>query len=96
MSLPRRDADIDSAAYRQSLSPACRRYHDDPDGTLHSSSERHLPNLALARDSGKAVFTVDYALDADDIDWVTDTARQQGFIPFVGSRALDRFQPPHD
>ncbi len=94
--LPLRDADIGSAAYRQSLSAACRRYHDNPDGTLHSSSERYLPNLALVRDSGKAVFTVDYALDADDIAWVTDMARRQGFIPFVGSRALDRFQVPHD
>lgn len=95
--LPRRDADIGSAAYRQSLSPACRRYHDDhPDGTLHASSERYLPNLSRARDSGKAVFTVDYALDADDIAWVTDTARRQGFVPFIGSRALDRFQAAHD
>ena len=90
--LPRTEADIDTEAYRESLSAACRRQFDTfPDGTLHSSSDVYLPDLLFARDQGLAVFTVDYALSAENIAWIMQTARSYGFVPFAGARSLDRY-----
>ncbi len=90
--LPRTEADIDTEAYRESLSPACRRQFDDyPDGTLHSSSDVYLSDLLLAQDQGLVVLTVDYALDAENIAWIVETAQSYDFVPFVGARALDRY-----
>jgi len=94
--LPRTEAQVDTPAYRQSLSPACRRaYDDDPEGTLHMSSEEYLEYLRLAQSRGVIIFSVDYALQEDNIAWVYREARRLGFIPFVGSRALDRFVEPY-
>jgi cysteinyl-tRNA synthetase len=93
--LPRSEDDVDTAAYRNSLSKACRRQYDQyPEGTLHVSSEEYLRDLRLAQGRGLVIFTVDYALDADNIAWVYGTSRSLGFTPFVGSRALDRFVAP--
>jgi cysteinyl-tRNA synthetase len=92
--LPRTDADIETDAYVDSLSEGCRRQHDEfPDSTLHVSSEEYLVQLEVATARGLPVFTVDYALDPENADWVYQTSRSLGFVPFVSSRALDRFVP---
>jgi cysteinyl-tRNA synthetase len=93
--LPRTEADIDSKAYRDSLSRACRRTYDrDPDGTLHTSSEAYLHDLILARDKGMLIFTADYCLAPENVAWVYETSRGLGFVPFAGSRALDHYVEP--
>lgn len=93
--LPRTEAELESEAYRSSLSRVCRRIHDrDPDSTLHVSSEEYLHNLTLARDKGVPILTVDYALAPENVAWVYETSRSLGFVPFVGSRALDRYIDP--
>ena len=93
--LPRTDAEVDTEVYRQSLSPPCRRYFDsDPEGTLHVSSEEYLRYLALAQRKGVPIFTVDYALEPENVAWVYETSRALGFVPFVSNRALDRYVEP--
>ncbi len=93
--LPRTEADLDSEAYRSSLSRACRRVYDRyPDSTLHVSSEEYLYYLSLARDRGVPILTVDYALEPENVAWAYETSRGLGFVPFVGSRALDRYVDP--
>ncbi|MEJ2607511.1 MAG: endo alpha-1,4 polygalactosaminidase [Anaerolineales bacterium] len=90
--LPRTADEIDTRAYRESLSTACRRQYDDyPDGTLHGSSEEYLEELSFARSQGLVVFSVDYALEVENIIWILQTSRSYGFVPFVGARALDRY-----
>lgn len=93
--LPRLETDIDTQAYYQSLSRDCQNQYDEyPDSTLHVSSEEYLYYLNLARQKGLTIFTVDYALESDNIDWVYQTSRDLGFIPFVSNRYLDQFVPP--
>ena len=93
--LPRTEADLDSDAYRKSLSRACRRIYDRyPDSTLHTSSEAYLYYLILARNKGVPVFTVDYALAPENVAWIYETSRALGFVPFASSRALDRYLDP--
>lgn len=93
--LPRRRADVESEPYVASLTPGCRRLHDDfPESTLHMSSEEYLEYLTMARDAGLTVFTVDYSLDPQNVTWLVKTSRAMGFVPFVGSRALDAYVPP--
>jgi cysteinyl-tRNA synthetase len=92
--LPRTEAAVDTAAYRDSLSPEClRQYEEYPESTLHVSSEAYLDDLAAAKNKGLLIFTVDYALDSDNAAWVYQTSRGLGFVPFVGNRALDSFIP---
>jgi len=94
--LPRTDAEIDTTAYRDSLSPECREvYENFPDSTLHVSSEEYLHYLTLAHDKGVTIFTVDYAMKPDHIAWTYQTSQTLGFIPFVGNRALDRYVAPY-
>ncbi len=93
--LPRTEGDVDSERYRVSLSEPCRRQFDEfPESTLHVSSEEYLRDLTLARSKGEIIFTVDYALDRDNVEWVYETSRSLGFVPFAGNRALDRFVEP--
>jgi len=93
--LPRTEAEVDTQAYRGSLSPPCRKQYDDyPDSTLHVSSEAYLYYLTMARDKGETIFTIDYALDPENIAWIYETSRALGFVPFVSNRALDRFVEP--
>lgn len=95
--LPATEADVDSDAYYESLSESCRAlYNAYPDGTLHTSSAEYLENLIAAQEQGEFIFTVDYALDPANIAQVHETAREYGFIPFVGVRDLDRFIPPYE
>lgn len=94
--LPRTESEVDSDAYRNSLSPICRRQYDDfPESTLHVGSEEYLNDLHLAQQKGVLIFTVDYALEPENVAWVYQAAREQGFIPFVGGRALDEFVSPY-
>ena len=93
--LPRTEGDVDSERHRVSLSEPCRRQFDEfPESTLHVSSEEYLRDLTLARSKGEIIFTVDYALDRDNVEWVYETSRSLGFVPFAGNRALDRFVEP--
>lgn len=95
--LPQTEDDVDSESYADSLSPACRRqYEDFPESTLHVSSEEYLRYLRLAQEQGLPIFTVDYALDPENAAWVYETARSLGFVPFVGSRALDSYVEPFE
>jgi cysteinyl-tRNA synthetase len=93
--LPRTDAEVDTQAYRNSLSPPCRQQYDEyPDSTLHVSSEEYLRYLTAARDKGEIIFSVDYALEPENVSWVYETSRGLGFVPFVGNRMLDRYVEP--
>jgi cysteinyl-tRNA synthetase len=93
--LPRTEAEVDTERYRASLSPPCRRYLDnDPNSPLHVSSEDYLGYLTLARDKGELIFTVDYALEPENIRWAYETSRALGFVPFVSNRGLDRYVDP--
>jgi len=92
--LPRTEADVESAAYLQSLSAACRKLQQQTHSTLHVSSESYIRNLKLARDKGKVIFTVDYALDPKNVSWVYQTSRALNFIPFVGERMLKTYFEP--
>ena len=93
--LPRTDAEIDTDDYYQSLSVVCQRQFDEfPDNTLHVSSQEYLYYLDMAKQKGLPVFTVDYALDPENVTWVYQTARDLGFIPFVSNRGLDRYIDP--
>jgi cysteinyl-tRNA synthetase len=90
--LPRTEADVDSDAYYDSLSPICQQQYDEfPESTLHVSSEYYLRDLTLAQSKCLVVFTVDYALEPENVAWVYKTSRGLGFVPFVGNRALDQF-----
>lgn len=94
--LPSTEDEIDTAAYRESLSSECRRQFDDfPESTLHVSSEWYIEDLLYAKERGLTIFTVDYALQAQNIQWVYETSRALGFIPFVSNRALDQFLQPY-
>ena len=92
--LPATLAAVDSDDYVNSLSPACRRQYDAyPDSTLHMSSEEYLQDIIPARQKGLPVFTVDYALDPQNIARVYTVSRSYGFVPFAGNRALNTFVP---
>jgi cysteinyl-tRNA synthetase len=94
--LPRTEAQVDTEAYFESLSSICQDQYDDyPDGTLHVSSEWYLDYLLLAQRKGVLIFTVDYALDPENIAWIYITSRGYGFIPFVTNRQLDQFVEPY-
>ncbi len=92
--LPPTEADVDTEAYIAALPEPCRALLEDPDSQLHTSSESYLEALLLAQEKGEIVLTVDYALEPENVAWVYETARELGFIPFVGPRALDRYVPP--
>ena len=93
--LPRTEADVETAAYVDSLSSACReQYETFTDSTLHVSSEGYISDLTLAREKGTIVFTIDYALEPDNVAFVFETSRALGFVPFVSNRALNLFFPP--
>ena len=93
--LPRTDAEIDTDKYYNSLSRACQRQFDRyPDSTLHVSSEEYLNYLEVAQRNGLTVFTVDYALEPENVAWVYQTARELGFVPFVSNRGLDMYFEP--
>jgi cysteinyl-tRNA synthetase len=92
--LPRTEDDIDSAAYVNGLSTACRVQYDEfPESTLHVSSEWYIEDLQVAQAQGLPIFTVDYALDPANIAWTYETSRGYGFVPFVSNRGLDQFVP---
>jgi cysteinyl-tRNA synthetase len=94
--LPRSEAEIDSDEYYRSLPPTCQDQFDQyPDSTLHVSSQWYLSYLIQAQEVGLVVFTVDYALDANNIAWVYRTSRANGFIPLVTNRGLDQFVEPY-
>ncbi len=93
--LPRTEADIETTEYEESLSPEClQMYIDYPDSTLHVSTEGYLRDLDVALDQGLVVFTIDYAVDPDNIQWVYETSRARGYVPFTSERALDVWIPP--
>jgi cysteinyl-tRNA synthetase, unknown class len=93
--LPRSDDDIETEAYEDSLNRACfKLYEEYPDSTLHVSSEEYLTYLELARAQGLTVFTVDYALESNNIAWVYETSRSYGFIPFTSNRPLNQYIEP--
>ena len=93
--LPSTDEEIDTEVYYESLSSGCQQQYDDfPDSTLHVSSEEYLFYLTLAQEQGLVIFTVDYALERENVAWIYETSRGLGFVPFAGSRALDTYIAP--
>jgi len=93
--LPRTEDEVETDAYVASLSSECRLlYEDYPESTLHVSSEWYLDYLTLALDKGIIIFTVDYALDPANVDWIYRTSRELGFVPFVGERNLSTYFEP--
>jgi cysteinyl-tRNA synthetase, unknown class len=93
--LPRSEGEVETLAYETSLSEACYdMYVQFPDSTLHVSSEEYLNDLQLAQQKDLLIFTVDYAVETDNVTWVYDTSRSMGFVPFVGNRALDQYRAP--
>ncbi len=95
--LPRTDNDIETEEYEKSLSGKCRQmYEDFPESTLHVSSEEYIHFLTLAREEGERIFTIDYAMKPENVDWVYKTSRALGFVPFASERALDIYLDPVD
>ncbi|PJF21932.1 MAG: hypothetical protein CUN56_08585 [Phototrophicales bacterium] len=95
--LPATDDDIGTDTYIASLSLECRQlYEDYADSTLHVSSEEYLHYLQIAQTKGLRIFTVDYALQPENIAWVYAESRAYGFIPFVSNRPLNQFVPPYE
>jgi len=45
----------------------------------------------MAQDNGEVVLTIDYALLQENIEWIYNTSRAHGFIPFVGNRLPDQY-----
>ena len=62
---------------------------------LGSSSENYLIYLKGAQEKGKPIFTVDYALEPQNVAWIYQTSRNLGFIPFVSERNLSTYFPPY-
>jgi cysteinyl-tRNA synthetase len=92
--LPRTETDISTTNYIESLSPPCRQqYETFTDSTLYVSSEWYIEDLQVAQEKGLAIFTVDYALEPENVAWVYAESRSLGFIPFVSNRGLDTFRP---
>jgi endo-alpha-1,4-polygalactosaminidase (GH114 family) len=48
----------------------------------------------MAQSKGKTIFTVDYALNPENVAWVYKTSRALGFIPFVSNRGLNIYLEP--
>ncbi|MBK9178156.1 MAG: endo alpha-1,4 polygalactosaminidase [Acidimicrobiales bacterium] len=93
--LPATEFDVDGEAYVESLSPACRaEWEEHPDSTLHVSSESYLSELEALHAEGLPVLTVDYATEPEHVAFVLAESRARGFVPFVGVRSLDRWEPP--
>ncbi len=93
--LPRTDDDIETEEYVQSLNKKClKMYKDFPDSTLHVSSEEYIHYLTLAREKGEIIFTIDYALRLENVEWVYNTSRALGFVPFTSERALSLYLDP--
>jgi cysteinyl-tRNA synthetase len=92
--LPRTKAEVNTDAYRRSLPAPCLKMYDNRESTLHVSSEEYLHYLTMARDKGKPVFTVDYAVQPQNVAAVYQMSRALGFVPFVSNRHLDRFVAP--
>ena len=93
--LPTTDDLVDTAAYEATLDGGCLlQYLEFPESTLHVSSEEYLGSLDAIRATGMPVLTVDYASDPDNVEFVLETSREHGFVPFVGTRLLDEYIPP--
>jgi endo-alpha-1,4-polygalactosaminidase (GH114 family) len=69
-------------------------YEDFPESTLHVSSEEYIHYLTLAREKGEMIFTIDYAIKPENVDWIYKTSRALGFVPFASERALDIYLDP--
>jgi endo-alpha-1,4-polygalactosaminidase (GH114 family) len=93
--LPATDDDIDTDHYYDSLSRECQQQFDEyPESTLHVSSAEYIAFLRIALGKGIPIFTVDYAMQPKNIDFVYRTSRELGFIPFVSTRFLDQYIDP--
>jgi cysteinyl-tRNA synthetase len=92
--LPATEASVDTDGYRASLPRECLRQFDTySNSTLHASTEHYLQQLAVAKARGKVVLTVDYAIKAENVERIYAASRALGYVPFVGSRALDQYLP---
>jgi cysteinyl-tRNA synthetase len=94
--VPRTTAEVGTKEFVASLNAACRRaFRRDAANAMHFVGEDAIvPNLELAKSSGKAIFTVDYAIETRNIATAAERSRALGFIPFVGARALKTLVPP--
>jgi cysteinyl-tRNA synthetase len=93
--LPSTEDEVDTDDYYDRLPRECQRLFDEyPESTLHISSEEYIDYLTAAQDKGLKIFTVDYATNAANIDFVVRTSRGLGFVPFVSNRSLDQYVAP--
>jgi cysteinyl-tRNA synthetase, unknown class len=94
--VPRTEAEAGSAAFRDSLPPACRKAYDaDPSSAMRFAGEANLvPVLSAALAAGKVIFTVDYTTKDYNRDAVAKRSRELGFRPFMGSKHLKDVQQP--
>ena len=69
-------------------------YYNFPNSTLHVSSEEYIYYLSSALDKGTIIFTIDYAVKPENIEWVYKTSRELGFVPFVSERVLSIYLEP--
>lgn len=91
--VPRTIKDVGSPSFRQRLNRDCRRaYRRTQANAMHYAGFGEIvPRLLAAGAQGLPVFTVDYALKANNVRHVMLESRALGFIPFAGSRKLDSF-----
>lgn len=96
--LPEDEEEADTKEYEESLKAPCRRYYlNDWEGTLHTSSEYYLDiihDITVTEKRPLMVFTVDYALDFNNINLLYARSRNRGFTPFVTNYDLDTFKNP--
>ena len=62
----------------------------DPDAGDIPSREEDIEALEPLRRAGAAVFTLDYAILPENVEWAESRSRERGFVPTVSRTPLDR------
>jgi cysteinyl-tRNA synthetase, unknown class len=94
--VPRTQNDVGSAAFIASLNKLCRRaFGRDKANAMHFVGEAAIvPMLQGAQAAGKTIFTVDYAVEGDNVKAIMSASRGNGFVPFAGARLLKDYVGP--
>ena len=94
--MSRTNKELGSPTYLARLSGPCKRARDEGRAEVlnYAQQAEVVPLLSRARSRGLAVFTVDYALRAENIAEASRQSRALGFRPFVGAHGLKKFVNP--